>query len=707
MVTEVYDLEILSNLFTYTGFCLQTNTQHQFVIHKSRNDLRDLKAHLLRDKQMLMVGFNNERFDYPIIHYILLNYDRLCTMSGEHVANELYFFVQSKLIGVETYTGIWDKDRFIPQLDLYLIWHYNNKARLTSLKDLEFAMRMENVEEMPIHHSQHVEEEDIPLVLSYNANDVDATTRFLMVTLGRTDYSLYKGKDKIELRQSLSNKFNINCMNWPDVKIGEQLMLTLYSRMTGQDKQYVKNLSTPRPQIVLKDCIPHWAKFRTNAFQSFLNILDTTIINPEKSSFEHSVIFHDIKFDFGLGGAHGCIKAGVYESNDDWVIYDLDVASLYPSIAKSLQLYMAHLGIEFINLYSQFIDDRLAEKGKPKKERDNVLIEGYKLLLNGTYGKSNEKTSFLYDPLYTFKTTIGGQLFICMWAERMVQAVPELQFIQINTDGITIKIPRTKINLIDNVSAELTKETGLEVETVKYDKMVIRDVNNYCARYEGTDDMKYKGIFEIDKEYHKDSSMTIVPIALKNYFFNRISVEDTIRGHKNIYDFCMRLKINSNSRAIYSSLSDEKSIKELIDIYVPYGDIRGFLEFNGWVTYIQENNWIKKEWITQNQPYEKMGASTQDALEITIRGLHNSQIYQEAKHQELQRTTRYFISNTGGGLTVYYNGSKNPNRINKGMSCTLFNKFYESENYDINYKFYITETKKIIDTIVDTQQSLF
>ena len=49
---------------------------------------------------------------------------------------------------------------------------------------------------------------------------------------------------------------------------------------------------------------------------------------------------------------------------------------------------------------------------------------------NGTYGKSNEDKSFLYDPLYTFKTTIAGQLFICMWAERWVEVCPDLKFIQ-------------------------------------------------------------------------------------------------------------------------------------------------------------------------------------------------------------------------------------------------------------------------------------
>ena len=98
-----------------------------------------------------------------------------------------------------------------------------------------------------------------------------------------------------------------------------------------------------------------------------------------------------------------------------------------------MKLYPEHLGIGFNQQYVGFIDDRLAEKHKPKADRDVVLIEGYKLILNGAYGKSNESKSFLYDPLYTFKTTIAGQCFICMWSERMVNAVPELKFIQTNT----------------------------------------------------------------------------------------------------------------------------------------------------------------------------------------------------------------------------------------------------------------------------------
>ena len=64
----------------------------------------------------------------------------------------------------------------------------------------------------------------------------------------------------------------------------------------------------------------------------------------------------------------------------------MGVASLYPSIAKSLGLYPKHLGPDFIKLYGDFIERRIAEKKKPKAERDMVLIEGYKLILNGVYG---------------------------------------------------------------------------------------------------------------------------------------------------------------------------------------------------------------------------------------------------------------------------------------------------------------------------------
>jgi hypothetical protein len=151
-----------------------------------------------------------------------------------------------------------------------------------------------------------------------------------------------------------------------------------------------------------------------------------------------------------------------------------------------------------------------------------------------------------------------------MWAERMVEAVPELKFIQINTDGITIMIPKDKLELIRQVNNQLTKETTLVIEEAFYSKMFIRDVNNYGAVYTDStrehEHIKLKGDFEVDKEFHKDPSMRIVPLALKNYFVYGTPIADTIKENKDIFNFCMRLKTNSKSTPYFKYL-DGNTIK--------------------------------------------------------------------------------------------------------------------------------------------------
>ena len=561
MFLEVYDLECLSNLFTYTGYRPKTNEWFQYVICPWRNDAEALYKHLMEDS-LIQVGFNNLAYDYPLLHHFIRHYPKDYEyLTGYDLALKLY--AKSQYLIENLFTEV--KKPLIKQIDLYKIWHYNNPARSTSLKDLEIAMRMDSVEEMPFSHAHWCKEGEEIQILSYNKNDVDATYKFLLVTLGRTEYSLYKGKNKLELRNNIKKKFHVDVTNLGDVPMGEELLLNLYSRATGQNPYFVKkNGGTPRSSIALKDCIPSWCNLKTKEFNRFLTKLKNTVIKGEKNEFNYSVIFHGISFDFGTGGAHGCIRPGVYDADDNWIILDLDVSSLYPSVAKSLKLYPEHLGIQFMNQYSGFIDDRIAEKHKPKEERDNVLIEGYKLVLNGAYGKSGEDKSFLYDPLYKYKTTTAGQLFISMWAERMVEAVPELKFIQINTDGITIMIPKDKLELIRQVDNQLTKETTLVIEEAFYSKMFIRDVNNYGAVYTDStkehEHIKLKGDFEVDKEFHKDPSMRIVPLALKNYFVYGTPIADTIKENKDIFNFCMRLKTNSKSTPYFKYL-DGNTIK--------------------------------------------------------------------------------------------------------------------------------------------------
>ena len=183
-------------------------------------------------------------------------------------------------------------------------------------------------------------------------------------------------------------------------------------------------------------------------------------------------------------------------------------------------------------------------------------------------------------------------------------------------DGITIRVKRSDYNKCINVSDELMKETNMSYESVNYNQMIIQDVNNYLAQYESRD-CKYKGLFEIDKELHKDPSMKIVPIALYNYFIKNIPILDTLKNHNNIYDFCLRLKVNKGWNVIYKSISDDlkisnKQLSKNVRYYVSnlggakkkknYNDDRLTGVNVGYVTTIF-NNYEKKEMKEYNINY--------------------------------------------------------------------------------------------------------
>ena len=158
--------------------------------------------------------------------------------------------------------------------------------------------------------------------------------------------------------------------------------------------------------------------------------------------------------------------------------------------------------------------------------------------------KSNEVTSWLYDPLYTMKTTINGQLMLTMLIEKLILGIPNIQIIQVNTDGITVKIERDHEQLYYDICNSWEFITKLQLEYVDYEKMIIKDVNNYIGiKTDG--EVKYKGVFEITKKFHKNNSMSVVPKMVSEYFINNVDYKEFIK-YAPIEDFCKGVKGKSN-----------------------------------------------------------------------------------------------------------------------------------------------------------------
>lgn len=314
----VYDIETLSNMYSYTAMNVQTKEVVQYTIWRDINELDKLLAHL--NSVRGLIGFNNLSFDYPVLHFIMNSAEKwkYGSLTGDKITAEIYNKAQEVIEDEWSAYKIKSKYIKIPQLDLFTIWHYNNRARMTSLKKLQIAFRYHNVQDMPYKHYDTIEtREQVQEILDYNLNDVDSTLEFYIKTI-----------PKIELRKGLYERYGLNCMNYPDSKIGEELTLKLYCDETGDNYSEVKKRRTHRNNFKFSECVPDYVSFETDEGDKLMKYLQGIEVNEIKGSFKHSFSFKeqpDFMYDLGTGGIHGCIKSGVYKESKTHMIVDVDV----------------------------------------------------------------------------------------------------------------------------------------------------------------------------------------------------------------------------------------------------------------------------------------------------------------------------------------------------------------------------------------------
>lgn len=521
-----YDLETLHDFFC--GVFKNNDDVRIFEISYRKNESEQL-IKFLQEECLGLIGYNNMAFDSQIIQYIWYNRKNI-------TAQEIARFAQKV---IESKWPIFkEKDLVIPNLDIYKILHLDNKNRMVGLKWCQFMIDWPNVEDMPFNHNNKVVTEDqANSIISYCINDVAST-----------EYLVEKYMKEIDLRVKLSEKYQTNFMNSSNSKIGSDLMLKLYCKKTNKDPYIVRTMRTERSSVNCSTIIFPYIKFDSKPFQSVLEAYQNLTVY-KGTEFSYSIRNKGIEYVYGLGGIHGSLENTIIKAEDDYIIIDADVASLYPSIAVVNNLYPEHLGPEFAQVYNEdIVSVRLAEKAKP--DGDPIIIAGFKEAANSVYGKSNDAYSWLNDYKYTLSTTINGQLMISMLAEKLIE-IPNSELIQINTDGLTLKLKKEYEQLYYETCKEWEEITGLMLEYAYYDRMMIRDVNNYIAIYTNGK-TKCKGAFEFEKlPLHKNKSELIVRKAVFNWFVNNIPVEKTILEADNILDFCIGARVKRDAKFLY------------------------------------------------------------------------------------------------------------------------------------------------------------
>jgi len=532
----IFDVETMANCFTLAVEHAEAPFRWSFEISDYRNQSAEIIAFLryLQQSNARMVGFNNIGFDYPILHTMV--------QMGNADAATLYAKAQS-IIGAQESEDRWvhqvyPSDRMIPQIDLYKIHHFDNKARATGLKVLEFNMRSHTISDLPFDHGSVLTPDQIVVLKEYNAHDVAQTKEFYHETL-----------PMIRFREELCVKYpEKDWINFNDTKIGKEYFQMELERAGVQCYEYGANgrqpRQTPRPVIHLKDAILPWIEFRTPEFQRILNWFKQQSITETKGVFKDVVAtVNGFDYVFGLGGIHGSVENRIIESDDGWVVVDLDVASYYPNLAIKNRLYPEHLGQGFCDIYAHLYEQR---KNYAKGTAENAML---KLALNGVYGDSNNRFSVFYDPLFTMSITLNGQLLLCLLAE-MVMQIPTVEVIQCNTDGMTIRVKRSSYDYVLPLLDIWQNKTGLTLERVIYRRMFVADVNSYLAESEDGK-VKRKGRYEYELDWHQNASALVIPKVAEKVLLEGAPIRETVEQWPDLMDFMLRTKVPRSSHLLW------------------------------------------------------------------------------------------------------------------------------------------------------------
>lgn len=525
-----------------------------------------------------LIGFNNVGYDYPVLHILIENPEISLLIWWKKIQRDIFNTKDRRNM-------IWESQRHVFQIDMFKINHYDNMARICSLKWLEFTKRWHKVQDLPIPPDQYVQETQMDLLIKYCWNDVDFT------------YELAEDCwNAVKFREYMSDILKRNVMDYSDVKIGEYLNQKKYEELSGKKYREFKDGRTFRKNYAMADIIPDVIEFKTPFMQKFLEELKLKSFRDGDKDFKFDIIITpQHEFDrvvkggltkkqvqvewqklntiitFAKGGLHSVDMPRVIDRKDEFTLMEKDVGSMYPRSIVVDEIYPQHLGREWNTGIANAYDYRLntlkprmkeLKYGSEEYKRIDDEQEVYKLAMNGGgFGKLGSAYSWQYDPLAKFQVTMGCELKLLMLIEDFL--IAGIDIISVNTDGVVVHYPKSKQSVVDAIHKAWEEKTDFLLEDTHYNKLVYASVNDYIAvivdpKTDKVDKVKYKGDFEINKDPHKNNSQRIVPLALSEYFTKGVALVDVI-GHLgyrylnegkedqvSIYDYCIGKKKTSS-----------------------------------------------------------------------------------------------------------------------------------------------------------------
>lgn len=655
----ICDIETMLELFDAGFYNPDTQEWVEFQISAYSNQLFEFVKHYTSGEYDYLVTFNGINFDQQVMEWIVDNHQKWVDDTNLEIAARIHRYAQN-VIENSNY-GIfpdYKEAKFrIPPLDVFKILHFDNEARRTSLKWCAFMLNMD-VEEMPIHHSaKNLSIKDVETTQSYRRNDVMVTEGVLNLILGNVslpELKDYKGKNKIQDRFDVMKETGMQCLNWSDVKIGEEWNKLNYIKA---EKVFDEKSIFPTKVIYpfgkkFKQFFPKSIHFTTPKLQKFIKDMGEQFVLAEKQEFP--VTIGGTTYTIAKGGLHSNEKNRRLLPLSGYLLRDADVGGQYPNFIIKEPVCPPHLKMTIITIADRNVKNRSVYKAQAKKlqaegKSDEArplmgLQEMLKLCNNGgLFGKLGQKGSFLEYPSGLLKVCMGNEIEILMLIEMMEEA--GFQVVSGNTDGIVTMFPAEKEPLYNEICQKWEEKVGNvengKLEYADFDGLWQDSINSYIGKKKG-DGVKKKGRFMTEFEINKNKSARIIPLALEQYFIYGVEPQQFIRSHTDIFDFCIAKKATGKMH-YEEQWTDETGITKKVHKKL----VRFFLSTEGSVLY-------------------KRG-----------------------------------INNMGKPMNNHVNA---PNLLGQPF-ITYFNRYFPSENYKIDYNQYILETLERIDNLEKTKKA--
>lgn len=450
------------------------------------NDKDQLEAYYNEHKDDIWIGYNSRNYDQFILKGILCGFDPYDVSK--------YIIVDKK--NGHMYSNLFRKI----QLN-----NYDIGSKFHGLKQLEGFMGNDIREtEVDFNLNRKLTDEEIEQTVKYCRHDVEQTIEVFLAR--KSDFDAHLDIIKtFELPLSYIGKTQ-----------AQLTALALGCVKQSHDDEWEISF-VPTIQLKKYQHIFDWFKDPKNY----------------KNGDKLEVDVLGVPHTFGLGGIHGAPDKPLHRNG---LIIHVDVTSYYPSLMIEYDLLSRN--VKDKSVFKDIYDKRVALKKAGKKKEQAP----YKIILNSTFGITNDPYSLAYDPRRNHEVTINGQLLLLDLLEKLDG---HCELIQSNTDGLIIQIPDTDeaFDKIDDICYEWEQRTRMSLGFDIITEIWQKDVNNYCFKFESG---KYETKGAYVKELNPlDNDLPIVNEAMVKYMTENIPVEETVKNCHELIKFQKIVKVSS------------------------------------------------------------------------------------------------------------------------------------------------------------------